>query len=51
MGEAMVSLDMGTLDRIYVIDDEFRIHYLSAHLRAVMQAIDNGSRVEGFFVW
>jgi beta-glucosidase len=34
-----------------IINDEFRIHYLTAHLRAVMQAMDNGSRVEGFFVW
>jgi beta-glucosidase len=38
-------------DHAAIINDEFRIHYLSAHLRAVMQAIDNGSRVEGFFVW
>jgi beta-glucosidase len=38
-------------DRAAIINDEFRIHYLSAHLRAVGQALDNGSRVEGFFVW
>ncbi len=38
-------------DHAAIINDEFRIHYLSAHLRAVIQAIDNGSRVEGFFVW
>jgi beta-glucosidase len=38
-------------DHAAIINDEFRIHYLNAHLRAVIQAIDNGSRVEGFFVW
>jgi beta-glucosidase len=38
-------------DRPALINDEFRIHFLSSHLRAVMRAIDNGSRVEGFFVW
>jgi beta-glucosidase len=38
-------------DHAAIINDEFRIHYLSAHLRAVIQAMDNGSRVEGFFVW
>jgi beta-glucosidase len=38
-------------DHAAIINDEFRIHYLSAHLRAVIQAIDNGGRVEGFFVW
>jgi beta-glucosidase len=38
-------------DRVAIIDDEFRILYLSSHLRAVSGAMDNGSRVEGFFVW
>jgi beta-glucosidase len=38
-------------DHAAIINDEFRIHYLSAHLRAVLQAMDSGSRVEGFFVW
>jgi len=38
-------------DRVAVIDDEFRIRYLSAHLGAVMRAIKDGSQVEGFFVW
>src|SRR5262249_57253799 len=27
-------------DHAAIIDDEFRIHYLSAHLRAVIQAMD-----------
>jgi beta-glucosidase len=34
-----------------IINDEFRIKYIGAHLRAVLQAIDNGSRVESYFVW
>src|SRR5260370_27897320 len=34
-------------DHAAIINDELRIHYLSAHLRAVIQAIDNGIRVEG----
>ena len=38
-------------DQPAIIDDQFRIHYLSGHLRAVAQAMDNGSRVEGYFVW
>jgi beta-glucosidase len=38
-------------DHAAIINDEFRSHYLSAHLRAVIQAMDNGSPVEGFFVW
>ena len=38
-------------DHAAIINDDFRIHFLSTHLRAVAQAIDNGSRVEGFFVW
>jgi beta-glucosidase len=38
-------------DHDAIINDEFRIHYLSTHLRAVIQAMDSGSRVEGFFVW
>jgi beta-glucosidase len=38
-------------DRPAIINDDFRIRYLSAHLRAVAQAMDNGSRVEGYFVW
>jgi beta-glucosidase len=38
-------------DHAAIIDDEFRIHYLSDHLRSVIQAMDKGSRVEGFFVW
>ncbi len=38
-------------DHAAILNDEFRIHYLNGHLRAVRQAMDNGSRVEGFFVW
>ena len=38
-------------DHAAIINDDFRIHYLSTHLRAVTQAMDSGSRVEGYFVW
>ena len=38
-------------DNAAIINDEFRIRYLSAHLGAVIEAIDKGSRIEGFFVW
>jgi beta-glucosidase len=38
-------------DHAAIIDDDFRIQYLRAHLHAVIQAIESGSRVEGFFVW
>ena len=38
-------------DRPAIVNDDFRIRYLSAHLHAVGQAMDNGSRVEGYFVW
>ena len=38
-------------DRAAIVDDEFRVHYLRNHLRAVIQAMDSGSRVEGYFVW
>ncbi|GIF05351.1 GH1 family beta-glucosidase [Actinoplanes siamensis] len=33
------------------VEDPRRIAYLDAHLRAVVEAIDAGVRVEGFYVW
>ena len=34
-----------------VLDDEFRISYLDAHLRAVHRALAEGIDVRGYFVW
>ena len=34
-----------------VIDDKFRVDYLSQHLNAVKSAIEQGSKVNGYFVW
>ncbi len=33
------------------LDDQFRIDYLDAHLRAVADAIDRGVDVRGYFCW
>ena len=33
------------------VDDQRRIDYLDAHLRAVAPAIDDGVDVRGYFVW
>jgi beta-glucosidase len=34
-----------------VLDDEFRVSYLDAHLRAVHRALADGIDVRGYFVW
>jgi len=33
------------------VDDQARIHYLASYLEACRQAIDNGVRLKGYFLW
>lgn len=33
------------------IRDDHRIHYLRTHLNAVMDAVDQGANVQGYYVW
>lgn len=34
-----------------VVDDQARIDFVNAHLAAVLRAIDDGARVDGYFLW
>lgn len=48
--EAGCSYNMGP-DASGVVDDQPRIDYLDAHLRAVAQAVNRGVDVRGFYAW
>ena len=48
--ESGASYGMGP-DADGVVDDQLRIDYLDAHLRAVAEAVQRGVDVRGFYVW
>lgn len=33
------------------VDDQGRIHFLNAHINAILNAIDDGAEVLGYFIW
>lgn len=41
----------GSLEESRRTDDEFRIQYLSCYLKALKEAIDEGSDIRGYFHW